>query len=128
MIPAFEGLLPLQHNHAVLELLFELANWHALAKLRMYTDVTLDIFDSASINMYDAMRKFATITCAAFEVYESPAGVEARVRRSRAKNPDAAVDTSTSGGMVESPPQRTEEDLEPDEHAGLRSPPLHEPV
>ena len=94
MIPAFEGLLPLQHNHAVLELLFELANWHALAKLRMYTDVTLDIFDSASINMYDAMRKFATITCAAFEVYESPAGVEARVRRSRAKNPDAAVDTS----------------------------------
>ena len=27
---------------------------------------------------------------------------------------DAAVDTSTSGGMVESPPQRTEEDLEPD--------------
>ena len=92
MIPVFEGLLPLKHNHTVLELLFELANWHALAKLRMHTDVTIDVFEGATDHMYAAMRTFASTTCAAYEVFESRAEVEARIRRARAKKPNAPVD------------------------------------
>ena len=92
MIPCFEGLLPLQHNRTVLELLFELANWHALAKLRMHTDVTIDIFESATDHMYAAMRSFSTTTCAAYETLESDAEMASRIRRARVKNPDAPVD------------------------------------
>ena len=91
MIPAYEGLLPLEHNQTVLELLFELANWHALAKLRLHTEVTVDIFESATDHMYDAMRRFAETTCAEIEVYEHDDEVDARVRRERQKNPAAQV-------------------------------------
>ncbi|KAH7868122.1 uncharacterized protein C8R40DRAFT_1164102 [Lentinula edodes] len=40
-IPAFEGLLPDEHNARLMKLLYRLGEWHALAKLRMHTDLTL---------------------------------------------------------------------------------------
>ncbi|KAI1786640.1 hypothetical protein LXA43DRAFT_855526, partial [Ganoderma leucocontextum] len=44
IMPAFEGLLDLPDDKNVADLLFELANWHALAKLRLHTAITLNIF------------------------------------------------------------------------------------
>ena len=44
--PVFEGLLPEPHNTIVLQLLFTLATWHALAKLAMHTDTTLVAFEA----------------------------------------------------------------------------------
>ncbi|CDO75447.1 hypothetical protein BN946_scf184823.g1 [Trametes cinnabarina] len=54
MMPVFEGLLPLKDDETIADLLFELANWHALAKLRLHTDVTLDIFCAATADMFAA--------------------------------------------------------------------------
>ncbi|RXW21632.1 hypothetical protein EST38_g4229 [Candolleomyces aberdarensis] len=44
-IPAFEGLLPEPHGTALMKLLFVFAQWHALAKLRLHNDHTLDLLD-----------------------------------------------------------------------------------
>lgn len=78
---AFEGLLPLHHNQTVADLLFELANWHALAKLHLHTDITLDIFRAATETMYAAMRNFEATTCAHYTTHELPSEAQARARR-----------------------------------------------
>ena len=43
--PVFEGLLPEPFNRMLLQLLYKTAEWHALAKLRMHTDSTLNLLD-----------------------------------------------------------------------------------
>lgn len=40
-IPVFEGLLPEPFNSTLMDLLWDLATWHALAKLRMHTSSTI---------------------------------------------------------------------------------------
>jgi len=42
-IPVFDHLLPEPHNVHALKLLFDLAHWHALAKLCMHADTTLEL-------------------------------------------------------------------------------------
>ena len=42
-IPAFVGLFPDEHNTSIRILLFHLAEWHALAKLQLHTDDSLDL-------------------------------------------------------------------------------------
>ncbi|KAL1936950.1 hypothetical protein VTO73DRAFT_3264 [Trametes versicolor] len=81
MIPAFEGLLPLRDNQTTADLLFELANWHGLAKLRMHTEITLSIFRASTTYMTEAVRHFAATTCENWETHELPREVDARVRR-----------------------------------------------
>ncbi|KAI1786453.1 hypothetical protein LXA43DRAFT_897977 [Ganoderma leucocontextum] len=89
IIPAFEGLLDLPDDKTVADLLFELANWHALAKLRLHTDVTLDIFRAATQHMYDAIRRFAKKTCPKYNTQELASEAVARVRRAKATNMNA---------------------------------------
>ena len=43
--PVFKGLLPEPFNGMFLQLLYKTAEWHALAKLRIHTDLTLNLFD-----------------------------------------------------------------------------------
>ncbi|KAH9911827.1 uncharacterized protein BXZ73DRAFT_93312 [Epithele typhae] len=86
IIPAFQGLLPAKDDAVISGLLFELANWHALAKLRLHTEVTVDIFKDATTHMYDAFRAFKT-TCTRYEVYESKNEFQARLRREAAIDP-----------------------------------------
>src|SRR6267378_4152421 len=57
-IPVFEGLLPSHHNEIVMTLLYRLAEWHALAKLRMHTDPTLDFLDSITSILGRELRRF----------------------------------------------------------------------
>ncbi|KAG2069591.1 hypothetical protein BDR04DRAFT_1128772 [Suillus decipiens] len=44
-IPAFEGLFPGDHDTAVLSLLYQFAQWHALMKLRMHSESTITLFE-----------------------------------------------------------------------------------
>lgn len=81
MIPAIEGLLPQRHNDIVIDMLFELANWHALAKLRLHTTVTLDVFKECTKRMYASVRRFARTTCAEYITCELDREAEARGRR-----------------------------------------------
>lgn len=84
-MPVIEGLLPVEDDRTVADMLFELANWHALAKLRMQHDVTLANLEHATTHMYAAIRRFAETTCAAHTAYELPSDTDARTRRARTK-------------------------------------------
>lgn len=93
-IPVFEGLLPNPHNKVVLDLLFDLATWHAYAKLRLHTDDTLTFFDSATVVLARSVRKFQSTTCAHYHTTELPHEHAARGRREAAlssKQPKSAL-------------------------------------
>lgn len=70
MIPVFDGLLPEPHNTIILRLLFICAHLHGLAKLRMHTANTLDIFDEATRRIGAEFRALKRKTCAAFATTE----------------------------------------------------------
>src|SRR5271168_232037 len=89
-IPVFDGLLPEPHNTHVLKLLFELAHWHGLAKLRMHTDVTLELLSQVTISFGARIRAFQEKTCAAFSTHELEREQAARVRRQDKKKKAAA--------------------------------------
>ncbi|KAF8833222.1 hypothetical protein BDN67DRAFT_875868, partial [Paxillus ammoniavirescens] len=57
-IPVFDHLLPSLFNDMVLDLLFELATWHGLAKLRMHTDMTLGFLDTSTTRLGRNLRHF----------------------------------------------------------------------
>ena len=80
-IPVFDGLLPEPHNQAVLELLFVMAHWHGLAKLRMHHDYTLEILDQVTTALGEKMRAFSDQTCTAFATKELRREFDARVRQ-----------------------------------------------
>jgi hypothetical protein len=77
----FDGLLPEPHNSAVLDLLFVMAHWHGLAKLRMHHDVTLDIMESVTASLGELLRSFRDVTSPAFKTKELHREANARVRR-----------------------------------------------
>jgi hypothetical protein len=80
-IPVFERLLPEPYNSHVMKLLFRIAEWHGLAKLRMHTDATLARLEQVTINLGHLMRDFRDKTCTKFNTTELAREVEARNRR-----------------------------------------------
>jgi hypothetical protein len=66
---------------AVLELLFTMAHWNGLAKLRMHSDLTLDIMDQATSAVGDQFRAFKANVCSAYDTRELRHEVEVRCRR-----------------------------------------------
>ena len=65
----------------MLDVLFELATWHALAKLRMHTDKTLDLLVTVTRTLTSTMRWFLRDTCGAFNTQELQKEAAARGRR-----------------------------------------------
>ncbi|KIO30648.1 hypothetical protein M407DRAFT_20363 [Tulasnella calospora MUT 4182] len=93
-IPCFEGLFPEPHNQHILRLLYTLALWHGLAKLRQHTDETLDRLAATTRLLGKELRFFANHVCPKFDTVETPKERAARERRSRA----AMEKSSTSKG------------------------------
>jgi hypothetical protein len=100
MIPAVEGLLPEPYNGQLLTLLYRLAEWHALSKLRMHTDQTLKYLGKATTIIGQELRSFRDWTQAGFVCKELPRETAARSRRrekkvaktdSRAVNPKKSL-------------------------------------
>jgi hypothetical protein len=81
----FEGLFPEDHDLRVQNLLFSLAHWHALAKLRMHTDHSLSVLDDWTTILGEDARNFLRLTCAEFSTKESGREYEARKRREARK-------------------------------------------
>jgi len=76
-------------------LLFRLAEWHALAKLRLHTESTLTHMESITVVLGRELRHFYSFTCAAFATVELPKEVAARDRKdSREKAKAAAAEDS----------------------------------
>ncbi|KAG2037990.1 hypothetical protein BDR03DRAFT_862866 [Suillus americanus] len=63
VIPAFEGLFPEEHDNIVRVLLFYMAEWHALAKMRLHSDDTLQLLDQSLRRLGTQLRKFSQFTC-----------------------------------------------------------------
>ncbi|KAH6881005.1 hypothetical protein BKA70DRAFT_1342256 [Coprinopsis sp. MPI-PUGE-AT-0042] len=91
-IAAFEGLLPSPHNEIVMELLFLLCNWHALAKLRMHHDQTLEMLEQTTVMLASQFRKFQQETCQRVVTVELQREAQARARRAASKATTAASD------------------------------------
>lgn len=77
------------HDDLLAKLLFVLAWWHALAKLRLHTEETVAIFHAVTRTLGKTTRAFVRTTCEAYETRELPKEEAARGRRTaalRAKN------------------------------------------
>jgi len=77
-IPVFEGLLPEPFNGMLLHLLYKAAEWHALAKLRIHTDSTLDLLEAVTREFGRLMRQFRDKTSDEFDTMELPRETSAR--------------------------------------------------
>ncbi|TFK88006.1 hypothetical protein K466DRAFT_645664 [Polyporus arcularius HHB13444] len=86
---AFEGLLDPPYNDYVLKLIFMLATWHSLAKLRLHSEDTLTFFEQITKMLGTAMRAFERHVCSAFDTKELPSETMARQRRAAAKRKKA---------------------------------------
>jgi hypothetical protein len=80
-IPVFDGLLPAKHDRFVRKLLFELATWHGLAKLRLHTETTVQDLENSTARLGDLLRNFQNTVCPEYATYDLPA--EEAVRRRR---------------------------------------------
>jgi uncharacterized protein YdaU (DUF1376 family) len=64
-----------------MELLFLLAYWQGLAKLRLHTEITLNILDRITRALGMALRAFKKETCPKFDTKELPREAATRQRR-----------------------------------------------
>lgn len=80
-IPAFSGLFGEPHNKRLMKLLYRMAQWHSLAKLRMHTDSTVTYFDNLTTELGQVMRDFEKFTCSEYNTVELPKETAARIRR-----------------------------------------------
>ena len=64
-----------------MKLLYRMAQWHSLAKLRMHTDSTVTYFDNLTTELGQVMRDFEKFTCSEYNTVELPKETAARIRR-----------------------------------------------
>jgi len=96
MLPALDGLLPPPHNNNILDLVFVMGCWHAYAKLRLHTELTLASFEHVTTDLGILLRHFSVVTCSAFKTPELPRERAARLRRT-ANAPGPAPGPGASG-------------------------------
>ncbi|KAF7326767.1 hypothetical protein MVEN_02595700 [Mycena venus] len=73
------------HDKVILDLIFTLAFWHSLAKLRLHTDLTVNELKEVTRMLGRQLRHFTKVTCAAFVTRELPREEAARGRRTAKK-------------------------------------------
>ena len=84
-IPVLEGLLPEPHNKVILDLAFDMATWHAYAKLRKHTEYTLRSLRSQTKEFGRQLRHFSNHTCSKYKTKRLPSEEAARIRRRAGK-------------------------------------------
>ena len=81
----FEGLLEDEtHSEIIQDLLFDMANWHSLAKLRQHTDTLLGCLEEGTEQLERQLRYFKATTCEEYVTHELQKEVIARGRRQAA--------------------------------------------
>ena len=94
----FEGLLPDKEDRIVRKLLFELATWHGLAKLRLHTETRVTDLENSATRL-GRLRKFKSEVCSAYATRDLPSEEAARGRRKAAKDAKGGQKTRTAGGI-----------------------------
>lgn len=74
-------MFPARDNKVILDLIYTLAEWHGLAKLRLHTESTLREFEVSTIELCNLLRKFKTTVCKKYITKELPNEINARGRR-----------------------------------------------
>ena len=85
-IPVFDGLFPEPHQGILMDLLFELATWHALAKLRLHTESTITALEHSTQCLGKAIWTFKEKLCANYVVGTLPAEDAPRAKGKAAKH------------------------------------------
>lgn len=80
--------MPNAHNRRLLTVLFTLAHWHALAKLRQHTDLSLSILDAVTTQLGKSLKDFQAKTCSAYDTRELKREVAARLRKTKKVSSD----------------------------------------
>lgn len=85
-----------------MDLLFLLAEWHGLAKLRLHTDDTLKIMDQVTVALGNQLREFQKITCTSIETQELKCEAEAHQCRQAKKQSIGPNSSTQNAGAVSS--------------------------
>jgi hypothetical protein len=87
-----------------MDLLFIMAHWHGLAKLRMHSDLTLDILDQQTTDLGEQFRQFKAKVCSAYHTKELEPEAAARSRRQEKEaTKRAEKDTVVQGTTARKP-------------------------
>lgn len=68
-----------------MDLLFTLAHWHGMAKLRQHTDLSLEILESVTIQLGKLLRDFQSKTCSVYATRELKREMAARMQKTTHK-------------------------------------------
>ncbi|KAG2049202.1 hypothetical protein BDR06DRAFT_1012311 [Suillus hirtellus] len=99
-IAVFEGLFPAEHDSAVQSLLYRFAQWHALVKLRIHSDSTVNFLEQTFKTLSWMLQKFRRDTCATFKTMELPKEKAARQRRLTQRSEPNATSMESSGARI----------------------------
>jgi hypothetical protein len=69
----------------ILDLLFVLATWHALAKLGMHSSSSLAIFDCVTKTLGQLLRRFNDHVCPKYNTRETSSELQKRARRAASR-------------------------------------------
>jgi hypothetical protein len=97
IIPAIEGLTADPHDSQITELLYQLATYHALAKLRIHTEDTLSCWESVIRQMTQSLRDFQATSTQSFKTKETTRERNARLKRTQGR----VNRVEDSGGTLE---------------------------
>jgi hypothetical protein len=89
----FEGLLLEPHGTIIMDLLFELATWHGLAKLRLHTESSVQSLGHSTTRLGTSLRQFKSVICEVYITWELPSEEAARGHHKAAE----AAKQSTAG-------------------------------
>jgi hypothetical protein len=95
----FRMAFPEPHNEIILDLLFVLCTWHALAKLRLHTSSTLQALKATTKALGQQLRYWVKKTCSVFDTQELPEEESAwlRCKAAAASKPDKGKETANGG-------------------------------
>jgi hypothetical protein len=80
-IPCFTQLFSQPSEKIILDLLFVLATWHALAKLRMHSTSTVTVLDGVTKILGQLLRRFNDHVCPKYNTRETPSETKKRTSR-----------------------------------------------
>jgi len=90
------------------KLLFELATWHGLAKLRLHTETTVQDLENSTARLGDLLLDFQKTLCPEYDTYDLPTEEAARSRRQtrKAAAPPPTHVYADSGSEKDEPMQK----------------------
>jgi hypothetical protein len=91
-MPCFEGLFPQSCEKTILDLLFMLATWHVLAKLRLHTTSSLSFFEQCTKQFGKVIRYFNDHICPRYRTHDTPQEAAAKSHRDAARTAKNGAD------------------------------------